>query len=243
MSDKEVNHYKDSIENLTNFSEPIKREEKYLKEIADKCREAYKNDVLDEEVLYDFLIDKNTTKGKEHNPNHDKCTVIKDSPRRGWEKQICKCMYYYNTGLYKECKDDKKCRLTPWKNVGNIPVKEYEYPSKYVMGGIGEIDLVLEYNNKIYGTEVKPPKSKEPICRMVAEILTYRVVDRKKEFEQFEPAIAVFKGSEQHSVIKELENNENEDWKEIKKHITVFVIEYEEKNGVNEFSIKPYEEI
>ncbi len=78
---------------------------------------------------------------------------------------------------------------------------------------------------------------------MVAEILTYRVVDVVDRIKEFEPAIAVFKDSEQHSVIKELDNNENEDWKEIKEHITVFVIEYEEKNGVNEFSIKPYEEM
>ena len=238
-----MNHYKDD-ENMRwlneHLSDSIKKEEKYLKEIADKCREAYKNDVLDEEVLYDFLIDKNATKGKEQNPNHNKCASVKYSPRMGGEPQICRCMYYYNIGTYKECENE--CDLTPWKNVGNIPVKEYEYPSKYKMEDIGGIDLVLEYNN-IYGTEVKPPKSEETISRMVAEILTYRVVDRLKEFEQFEPAIAVFKGSEQHSVIKELENNENEDWLEIKKHITVFVIEYEEKNGVNEFSIKPYEEI
>ncbi len=238
-----MNHYKDdkNMKKLNkHLSDSIKKEEKYLKKIADKCREAYKNDVLNEEVLSELLIDENATKGKPQKPDHNKCALVKESPRMGGEKQICRCMYFYNTGTYKECENE--CDLTPWKNVGNIPVKEYEYPSKYVIDGIGGIDLVLEYNNKRYGTEVKPPKSEETVSRMVAEILTYRVVDRLIEFE---PAIAVFKGSKQHSVIKELENNENEDWLEIKKKklITVFVIEYEEKNGVNEFSIKPYEEI
>ena len=40
-----------------------------LKEDAEKCKEAYKNGVIDTKVLSDFLVDPNARKGKELKPD------------------------------------------------------------------------------------------------------------------------------------------------------------------------------
>ena len=95
-----------------------------------------------------------------------------------------------------------------WKNTGDIKVVEYEWPPKYVMTGIGGIDLILETpDGKQYGAEVKPYYSHETISRMVAEILTYTL-----DSNDYSPAIAVFeknieenKESDQYKAIKNLD--------------------------------------
>ncbi len=237
----EMNHYKDqnALKNqCKHFASTLVKEKKYLQEIAEKCREAYKDDILNTKVLSDFLIDKDAKKGDELTPDHSSCDGFKNTPRSGGEKQICHCMFYYNNNLPKKC-DSTRCDLKPWKNVGEISINEFEYPSKYDIPGIGGIDLVLNYKNVVYGAEVKPPNSNETVSRMVSEILTYSVVDRLIEFE---PAIAVFRNSNQYNTIVELEKNEDDAWLEIKKHISVFVIDYEENNEAKEFSIVPYDE-
>jgi hypothetical protein len=212
----------------------MQKEKGFLEEIARKCREAYETGVLDTKVLYKFLVDPNATKGKELKPDHRFCSGFPKSERSGGEKQICHCMFYYNSEFPK---DYHNCELTRWKNDGTTQIEEFEYPSKYDIPGIGGIDLVFNYKNVIYGAEVKPPNSNETVSRMVSEILTYSVVDRLLEFE---PAIAVFRGSNQYNTIAELEKRKDEDWLEITKHITVFVIDYEKKNNINEFTIKPF---
>lgn len=232
-----MKHYKDqsALKNqCKHWEDAMQKEKSYLKEIAGKCREAYKNGVLDTKVLYDFLVDPHATKGKDRNPDHGFCSGFLKSKRSGGEKQICHCMFYYNSDLPKDCNN---CKLPYWKNVGTIPIVEFEFPSKYDIPGIGGIDLVIDYKNEQYGVEVKPLNSNETLSRMVSEILTYYVVEK---LIQFKPAIAVFRGSKQYSTIVEFENNKNEDWEEITRHITVFVIDYKEKNGVNEFSIEPF---
>lgn len=234
----ESRHYKDqnALKNQCKYlADTIIKEKSYLEKIAGKCREAYKNGTIDTKVLYDFLVDPNVCKGEELTPDHTSCKGFKDSPRSGGEKQICHCMFYFNKEYPKKCIN---CELPHWKNVGTISVEEFEYPSRYDIPGIGGIDLVLNYDNVVYGAEVKPPNSNETISRMVSEILTYSVVDRLLEFE---PAIAVFRGSNQYNTIAEFEKNKDDDWLEITKHITVFVIDYKKKDNINEFTIKPFD--
>lgn len=213
----------------------MQKEKKYLKEIAEKCKKAYKNGVIDTKVLSDFLVDPNARKGKELKPDHTSCKGFKDTPRSGGEKQICHCMFYFNKDYPKNCIN---CNLPRWKNVGTISIEEFEYPSRYDIPGIGGIDLVLNYDNVVYGAEVKPSNSKETISRMVSEILTYSVVDRLLEFK---PAIAVFRDSNQYNTIVQLRKKKDADWLEITEHITVFVIDYAKKNNINEFTIKPFD--
>lgn len=235
----EMNHYKDQIalkKQSRHFADTMLKEKGYLERIAEKCKEAYKTGMIEEKVLYDFLVDPHATNGSEHKPDHSFCPGFPDSKRAGGEKQICHCMFYYNSDFPKDCNN---CKLSHWKNVGVIQIVEFEYPAKYDIPGIGGIDLVLNYKNVIYGAEVKPPNSNETVSRMVSEILTYSVVDRLIEFE---PAIAVFRNSNQYNTIVELEKNENAAWLEIKKHVSVFVIDYEEKGECKEFLIVPYNE-
>ena len=233
----EMKHYKDQktlYYHCKSLEKSLIKEKRFIKEIADRCREAYKNNVLDAKVLSDFLIDATATKGKQKTPEHSGCDGFKNTPRSGGEKQICHCMFYFNSDFPKKCKES--CDFVPWKKVGEITVDEFEYPSKYKIPGIGGIDLVLKYKNEIYGAEVKPPDSGETVSRMIAEILTYYVVDKNIDFK---PAIAVFRGSYQYNIIVKLEKDE--DWLEIREHIMVFVIDYKEKKDVKEFSIVPFE--
>ncbi|WP_044934422.1 hypothetical protein [Pseudobutyrivibrio sp. LB2011] len=233
-----IEHYKNkrALKNqCKHLEDTLQKEKKYLKEIAEKCKEAYKNGVMDTKVLSDFLVDPNARKGKELKPEHTSCKGFKDTPRSGGEKQICHCMFYFNKDYPKNCTN---CNLPRWKNVGTISIEEFEYPSRYDIPGIGGIDLVLNYDNVVYGAEVKPSNSKETISRMVSEILTYSVVDRLLEFK---PAIAVFRDSNQYNTIVQLRKKKDADWLEITEHITVFVIDYAKKNNINEFTIKPFD--
>ena len=67
-------------------------------------------------------------------------------------------------------------------------------PAYYDGDGIGEIDLLLEGDGKIYATEVKPPQgNSECILRMIAEILTY-TLDSDKDYRK---AIAFFENTPQ----------------------------------------------
>ncbi len=235
-----TNHYKDNgiLKNqCKHFERTLLKEKDFIGDLAKKCRQAYKNGKLDTKELSKQLVDPKAPQGNPSNPKHIRCNGFKDSPRIGGEKQICHCMFYYNNDLPKKCKKSK-CDLLPWQNVGDIPVIEFEYPSKYEIPGIGGIDLLLKYKNKVYGAEVKPPNSNETLSRMVSEILTYYAVDRLIDFV---PAIAVFKGGKQYNAIVEFDKNADEDWQEIKKHITVFVIDYDKKDGVNRFSITPFD--
>ena len=166
---------------------------------------------------------------QEHKPNHKEC--IGCSTKKLTEKRICRCMYYYNTDRKKEC---KSCKINrKWKNVGNINITEYEYPTKYVIKNVGGIDLIFDDK---YAVEVKPKGSEETLARMFAEILTY-TIDYK-----YKPAICFFEGSKQMRDYRILMDEKNEDLIYICKYIKVFYFTQKEKDEVIEFTVREIED-
>ena len=230
-------HYKDQgqIKNqCKNLSDTLIKERKFLKELAKMCKEAHKREEINKKIFLDYLVDPDSSNGKELTPDHKCCNGFDDTPRSGGEKQICHCMFYYNNDKPKKC---KTCKSIRWKNVGDIRVEEFEYPTKYDIDGVGGIDLILKDKDIIYGAEVKLHGSNETVSRMVAEILTYYAVDNTIKYE---PAIAVFRNSNQDKVITALEKEKNRDWFEIKSLVRVFVIDYQKNGTLAQFVISPY---
>ncbi len=204
-----------------------REEEINLKEIADIFDNAF-NSPDPDSLFMKILRDKWET-DKEHHDNHEKCEGF-NTPKET-EKRICHCMYYYGKSMV-QC-ERVKCQLIHrWKNVGNIGVTEFEIPTKYVMKGVGGIDLILDDH---YAVEVKPPQSINPesVSRMFLEILTY-TVGRK---DRYSPGIMVFNGSSQWKMINDLLTDENESIIRIMKYIAVFVADYEYKGNIAEYRI------
>ena len=207
---KDINHKTAERDNLTLLVK------KYLEALSSNDCSRY---------LKEFLLgDENFESDQKHQDAHNGCDGC--TTERLTEKRICRCMYYYN----KEPVICKKCLLkSKWKNVGKIRVTEYELPTEYVLKEVGGIDMILD---DIYAVEVKPPKSKETITRMIAETLTY-TIDTK-----YKPAIAFFDGSGQEKRFNELIDEENESLKELMKYVTVFDISVEYKDGIAEYMIR-----
>lgn len=109
---------------------------------------------------------------------HIKCTFDYDEEpsNRITEKRICKCFYYRNNGSKNRICQKEKCEIKIFDEnfiLNNCDVLDYEIPVNYVADKIGEFDLLIKYENENYALEVKPPKSKETLLRMITEILTY----------------------------------------------------------------------
>ena len=211
----------------------INYQREYLKKVADICKKAFEKGVNKNEILKKELrIPSTRADNAEHKPEHFICKGCKSNARR--EKRICRCMYYYNQDKYPRLCDSDDCKIPlRWKNTGTIKVKEYEWPTEYVMKHIGGIDLILEDGEGTkYGVEVKPYYSKETISRMFAEILSYTIDT------DYKPAIAVFRDSEQRKMIDYFRKENNPDLKEIEEHVKVFTITYEEKGNIATFSIE-----
>lgn len=194
------------------------RQEEALRIIADildnadnaKERESYLREVLLEGMKSDKL----------HNPSHTSCTGFK-KPQKGnmKEKRICKCMFYY-------LKDPNVCRIceigNKWHNTGDINVTECEWPTKYDYSDVGGMDLILD---DMYAVEIKPPKSRENIARMFAEILTY-TLEPDINNKRYKPAIALFKmdSNKQMRQFSLFLKENNQDLKRILNTIDVFFI-------------------
>ncbi len=189
-----------------------------IEKLCKICKEASKGDgKLNKEKLREKLkVDKNIIEDKEHNHEHEECKGCDTSTIT--EKRVCRCMYYYNSKKKKDCGESCKLCLKKWNNQGIITIDNYEIPMKNVYKKVGGIDLILKFEGKRYGVEVKPWYSKETISRMVAETLTYTSAIE----DDYKPGILVFEKSNQFKVLKQLDNNE--DWSVIKEYVKVFVI-------------------
>ena len=196
-------------------------EEKNIEALYHKCESAIQPDgSLDKERLrYELGIDEGLIedKSKTHNHEHEGCKGCDTSTRT--EKRVCRCIYYSNSNKKRDC-DNCQLRLKKWKKQGNISIVDYEIPMKSVYKKVGGIDLILEYEDTLYGAEVKPWYSTETISRMVAETLTYTSAIE----DRYKPAILVFEKSSQHKSLIKLENNKY--WKGIIEFtkVKVFII-------------------
>ena len=210
-----------------------------LNEIADFIQESYKNS----DFLKNKLLPKKIQK-EDQNPNHSSCDGKISKDRK--EKPICRCMYYYNSN-----KNSKKicnqCALEKWRNKSkDVNILEYEYPTTKKYKNVGGIDLILEYKNQIYATEVKPKTSRETLPRMFAEILTYTQDTEKLEEQDFmkgrkpRPAICFFEGSKQHKAFIKYKTELQEPMAIICKKIFTFIVKTESnEEGIIDFIIEP----
>lgn len=130
--------------------------------------------------------------GSYNGTQHRKCKAFKPNEKGltpFTEKRLCKCMYYFN-GPKADNSICAKCTFTDrFKIAGNYRITDYEVPAYYYGAGIGEIDLIIENGEDIYAAEVKPYKGNtETLLRMIAEIMTYTMGNRKG----YRKAIAFF---------------------------------------------------
>ena len=142
--------------------------------------------------------------------------------------------YYDDTST--KCK--MECPLKrKWKEDEDsiIKVMEYEWPMKFVLQGVGGIDLLCKYGQKIYAVETKRPEgNSDTISLMFAEIMTYTY-----DSDDYLPAIAVFENGFHHRKINKLIKEENRDFKTITDYIPVFLIKYKENGEVVTYKIVP----
>lgn len=125
------------------------------------------------EILNGIQLDKIRTT---LNYNHQTCSGYKNEYERRTEKRLCRCLVCYNNGLNNpscvNCKMNTEHRLA--KNVLNAKFVDFEIPVTDVSDDhIGEIDLMMQYDNQFYALEFKPFWNKESLLRMIAEIITY----------------------------------------------------------------------
>ncbi len=218
----EVNQRNDTV-----YSQVLKEEALFIK----KYYTAKENkNILKEVFLPDSELSIPKGKGtKLHYPKHEKCSGIRigDSTKLT-EKRICRCMFYYG-------KKPVKCQncllINKWQNVGEIQVKEYEWPTMHVYKKTGGMDLILDDK---YAVEVKPVDSTETLTRMIAEILTY-TLDCAREYK---PGICFFEGSKQMEDFEKYRNNE--DLQYILKYVRPFFIKIIERGNIIKYKILPY---
>lgn len=175
---------------------------------------------------------------KKQNPNHSLCAGCDTG--RMTEKRMCRCMYYYNLPEKRAVSKCKECCIKyKWKNVGDIEVIEYEYPTEYLAETIGGMDLFIRDGDKEFAVEVKPKKSKESLARMFAEILTYTLEYTKEERQ---PAICFFENSKQWKQYIVLKNMGNESLEYIEKYIKVYYFKVVKSDDIWSFEILPMKE-
>lgn len=212
-----------------------------LKEIANFIKESEK----DKEFLKNKLLVKSIQKESQH-PNHSKCASKKSNDNK--EKTICRCMYHHNS-KNSDKSFCKNCNLeNQWRNISKkVEILEYEYPTTKKYENVGGMDLILEYDNQIYATEVKPKNSSETLARMFAEILTYTQDTKLLEEESFmhgrspKPAICFFKDSKQQKAFDKYKTELKETMDIICEKIFVFIINTKEnEDKIVDFNIEPY---
>lgn len=199
-----------------------------------KMAEILEIGITDKQILREFFLGNNNSEQK-HFPKHDKCSGLNKSDNsRITEKRICRCMYYFdeNNKKCKNCILEKK-----WKNIGKLPVVEYEWPTKTVLKGVGGMDLIIQDGEKKYALEVKPQDSTESISRMVAETLTY-TLDCDKGYL---PGICFFENSQQMSDYLKYKNNV--DFQYILRFVKVYFIRIVIEDVICQYEIKPIEDL
>lgn len=228
--------YKDKPEmnQKSKLSEMLEDIAKLIKEAGGVCdnRQILRKELLGEE---------NTSRKKEQKPKHEECEGCKTE--RMTEKRMCRCMYYFNSAdksPHSKCDD---CKIkNKWKNVGEIDIVEYEYPTKFLTKSVGGIDLVIRDGDQEYAVEAKPIKSKETLARMFAEILTYTI---ECESNVCKPAICFFEGEEQWKEYFNLDEAGKQALKDIERYIKIYYFKKieEDSENVQKFKILPIKEV
>ena len=93
------------------------------------------------ELLHKTCNDKPGEGDKNNTPGNDK------------EKRICRCFYYRNKNSVNRTCKKRDCKINYWnKNyiINNCDILEYEIPPKYTTKGVGEFDLLFEYDGQKY---------------------------------------------------------------------------------------------
>lgn len=136
--------------------------------------------------------------GKYVDGQHNKCNGLEKDTFT--EKRLCKCMYYYNQLYRKRC---DKCDIGyRYKIVGDYEIIDYEVPAFYFGDGIGEIDIIIQGDDSLYATEVKPYQGNgETLLRMIAEIMTYTLGYPDSKYKK---AIAFFEKTPQEKEYLEM---------------------------------------
>lgn len=206
-----------------------------LQRLAQICKRAYQDEKKDVNYLAEMLRSGEPSKIPTH-PNHKECDGWHNMHNKETdEQQICRCMFYYG----KNDENCSRCRFKrKWNHIAdNVEIIDYETPMPYKIVGIGNIDLCLKYDNKIYGAEVKPPENNDDtISRMVSETLTYTI-----DFPYL-PGIVVFENSNQQKRIDELDGQNNSDFAIIRKYVKVFIIRIvgQSRGDIVDYIIEPY---
>lgn len=149
------------------------------------------------DIIFDG-VEKNKRDKFDYNHNV-KCGF--DTGRRT-EKRFCRCLTNFSADKNKTC---ESCVL---KNeygriAKDVSFEDFEVPvSSSGKDHIGEIDLIMKYDDELFGVEVKPVWNSESLLRMVCEIETYfYVLDNNEAFNIIYPdckkAIMFMAGSEQ----------------------------------------------
>ncbi|MBO4252088.1 MAG: hypothetical protein J5911_05470 [Clostridia bacterium] len=169
------------------------------------------NDIVKTELLKDDYfavivkdVEKNSRESYVY--NHNNCFFNTDTRT---EKRLCRCLVCFNKEqMVARCDEcalkNKEYYAKPVKNAKFI---DFEVPvSNKSNDHVGEIDLLMEYQNNLYCMEFKPYWNDESLLRMVAEIITYTYVldnDRINFLKKYEPyknykkAIMFMENSEQ----------------------------------------------
>ena len=213
---EKINHYND-----VQYEQNFKELETKLEEARQK---GYENVFLDEKFITDKI----------KKANHQECEMKQNPTSTVTEKRICRCMKYYGTNSF--------CNSCPLNDKYHNVSTEYvifdaEMPTHKVIKSCGGIDLVITKKNNSrakFAVEVKPPKSKETLVRMIAEIYTYTA---EPEFKKYKKAIGFFKDSKQHKDYEKYKNTTY--FKNVTRNIAIFMFEtLPKKNGVIDFVIE-----
>ncbi len=118
------------------------------------------------------------------NYDHQTCGGYKNDCERRTEKRLCRCLVCYNNGLNNSacaaCKIKTEHKLA--KTVLNAEFVDFEIPvTDASKDHIGEIDLMMKYDNQFYALEFKPFWNKESLLRMIAEIITYNAFAKESK--------------------------------------------------------------
>lgn len=174
------------------------------------------------DAVFELLFGNTELTEQSHKYKHNNCTGFTDGNDRITEKRICKCFYYLNNDHSKNC---TSCNLFNSEYMGmkihencDYSIVDYEVPNSQLAKSLGEVDLLLTDQVTLFATEVKPPKSKETLLRMITEILTYTwnenlfystTVKNKYGDKKIAPAICFFEGSNQEDEYNEALKDNN----------------------------------
>lgn len=223
----------------------LQKSYKTMLRLLDELDEALQRKGEDEAGLKRLLFGTDTLKPYAGQSDHSVCEGFdqKKASKETREARIFKCLFFKNVdddGIIRHCEDCAFRGKHDYTTQGEYKIVEYQVPAYYSngngdIGGIGEIDLVLQQGEDKFAVEVKPPHgNQDSLLRMIAEILTYTLGFPEGKYHK---AIGFFKDSyqyqryfesrEKYKVVKERIDRILKDEK-----ITVFCFERDEEKRV-----------